>query len=217
MSTDTATAPRLSLVDLYILGDLIAARLGEAWTKADDTTDTQAVSFDHTAGHTISIRRLWDGVGAQTSLRMEGLPTYNAGVVFSDSEGTSDTLLKAIEERLLPAVGGHRPKLQQSGTPHPPKADPQKSAEQAPAGDEPAQDGPDGNEPAQPNNPPTDITAPTAPAAAKPPTKKTPAGKPKTATAATKTTTPRRAPKATGVAPRTAKRATTRKATAASA
>ncbi|MCP3759647.1 hypothetical protein [Streptomyces sp. TBY4] len=117
MSTDTA--PRLSLVDLYILGDLIAARLGDTWTKSDDTTDAEAISFDHTAGHTISVRRLWDGVGAQTSLHMEGQPTYNAGAVFSDSEATSDTLLKAIENRLLPALDGHRPKLQQSGTPPP--------------------------------------------------------------------------------------------------
>ncbi|WP_327303040.1 hypothetical protein OG730_05090 [Streptomyces sp. NBC_01298] len=213
MSTDTA--PRLSLVDLYILGDLIAARLGDTWTKSDDTTDTEAISFDHTAGHTISVRRLWDGVGAQTSLHMEGQPTYNAGAVFSDSEATSDTLLKAIESRLLPALGGHRPKLQQSGTPHPPPdADTAKLTDQAPAGSEPAQDTPTVSETAEPSDPPTHIT-PTAPAATKPPAKakKAPAARPKKATTAAKTTTVGRTAKATGAT----KRATTRTTTTTSA
>ncbi|MFZ3493138.1 hypothetical protein ACODT5_07880 [Streptomyces sp. 5.8] len=212
MSTDTA--PRLSLVDLYILSDLIAARLGDTWTKSDDTTDTEAISFDHTAGHTISVRRLWDGVGAQTSLRMEGQPTYNAGAVFSDSEATSDTLLKAIENRLLPALDGHRPKLQQSGTPHPP---PDADTEQAPAGNEPAQDTPTVNETAKPSDPPTDTT-PTAPPAAKPPAKarKAPAAKPKKAATAAKPTTARHTAKAAG-APRATKRATTRTTTTTSA
>ncbi|MCY0931166.1 hypothetical protein OTB20_34290 [Streptomyces sp. H27-H1] len=208
MSTDTAATPRLSLVDLYILGDLIVSRLGEDWTKPDDTTDTDTVSFDHTAGHTISIRRLWDGVGAQTSLRMEGQPAYNAGVVFSDSAGTSDTLLKAIEERLLPAINGHRPKLQQSGTPHPP---PEADTEKPPAGAETAKDAPADEDPTQPNSPPAE-TAP-APPAAMPSAKKTPAAKPKTAATAKKTTTPRRAAKTTVTTPKTTKRATTRKAT----
>lgn len=213
MSTDTA--PRLSLVDLYILGDLIAARLGDTWTKSDDTTDTEAISFGHTAGHTISIRRLWDGVGAQTSLHMEGQPTYNTGAVFSDSEATGDTLLKAIENRLLPALDGHRPKLQQSGTPHPPpEADTEKPSEQAPAGSEPTQDTPTASETAEQSDPPTHTT-PTAPVATKPPAKakKAPAARPKKAAAAAKTTTVRRTAKATGAT----KRATTRTTTTTSA
>lgn len=213
MSTDTA--PRLSLVDLYILGDLIAARLGDTWTKSDDTTDTEAISFDHTAGHAISVRRLWDGVGAQTSLHMEGQPTYNAGAVFSDSEATSDTLLTAIENRLLPALDGHRPKLQQSGTPHqPPGGDTAKPAEQARAGSEPTQDTPTASETAEQSDPPTHTT-PTAPVAARPPTKakKAPAARPKKAAAAAKTTTVRRTAKATGAT----KRATTRTTTTTSA
>lgn len=212
MSTDTA--PRLSLVDLYILSDLITDRLGDTWTKSDDTTDDEAISFDHTAGHTLSVRRLWDGVGAQTSLLMKGQATYNAGAVFSDSEGTGDTLLKAIEERLLPALDGHRPKLQQSGTPHPPpEANTEELAEEAPAGNEPVQDTPTANETTEPSTPPT-ATTPPAPPAVKPPAKarKTPAAKPKRAATATKATTVRRTAKTTA-APRATKRPSTRTAT----
>ncbi|MFH8635552.1 hypothetical protein [Streptomyces goshikiensis] len=114
------TAARLSLIDLFLLGGLISERLGDAWTRSDNNTDHQAVELRHTAGHTIGIRRLWDGVGAQTFLTSPNHPRYNAGVVFSDTEGASDTLINAIEQRLLPTLDGHRPKLGSNGAPIPP-------------------------------------------------------------------------------------------------
>ncbi|MFD8985398.1 hypothetical protein [Streptomyces sp. NPDC059564] len=195
MSTDTAA--RLSLIDLFLLGDLIAERLGAPWTKADDSGDAQSVEFHHTAGHSIGIRRLWDGIGAQAYLTVPNAPRYNAGVVFSDSEGASDTLINAIEQRLLPALDGHRPKL--GGKP----AEQQEPAEAQPPAGEPTTE--------QPGPPPAETTEPAAPAPAFAP-KKAPT-KPKTAALrATKTASPARS--ATPAKRTTARRPKTAAATA---
>ncbi|MFD9374543.1 hypothetical protein ACFWBH_03220 [Streptomyces sp. NPDC059999] len=181
MATDTAA--RLSLIDLFLLGDLTSERLGDAWTKSDDNTDHQAVEFHHTEGHAIGIRRLWDGIGAQTFLTSPNHPRYNAGVVFSDTEGASDTLINAIEQRLLPSLDGHRPKLGSNGAPIPP---PQEAPAAEPAPETvPQQPAPPAPQTAQPATPEPEKAAPR--------TKKAPPRRPAT-------TAPKRAarkPKAT--------------------
>ncbi|MFE1560338.1 hypothetical protein ACFW6V_35790, partial [Streptomyces sp. NPDC058734] len=81
----------------------------------------KTIHYGHTTGTVLGIRHLWDGAAAQTYLLIEGAPAYNAGVTFHESTSVDDSLMEVITTRLLPAMDGYRPKLRQSGVPHPPK------------------------------------------------------------------------------------------------
>ncbi|MEV6678542.1 hypothetical protein AB0N09_17035 [Streptomyces erythrochromogenes] len=198
----TATSARISLIDLLLLAEPLADRLGPDWTRIETTSDPKTIQYGHTTGTLLGIRHLWDGAAAQTYVLIEGEPTYHAGVTFREDTSVDDSLMDVITTRLLPAMDGHRPKLRQNGTPHPPKdAEPA----EAPAASEqqhtePAADTPESTATGadQPDPAPAaDAREAQAPAKAAPTPKARPRTK-KTATntppaAAKKTATPRRA------------------------
>ncbi|MEU9777160.1 hypothetical protein [Streptomyces sp. NPDC047968] len=117
------TTPRLSLIDLYLLADPIATALGDGWAKDDDApTDERTIRLVHTDGRAIGIRLLWDGIAAQTYAEHPKQQTYNAGAHFVNAEDPLDTLLNTVNLRLIPALHGHRPRLNRGGAPIPPPA-----------------------------------------------------------------------------------------------
>ncbi|MEU7158535.1 hypothetical protein [Streptomyces chrestomyceticus] len=158
--TIEATPFDISLIDLYLLADLITEKLGDGWHKADDSIDPETIHFAHQDGRTFGIRRLWNGSAAQTFARgpEKTGPHYNAACHFTTAEAPLDTLLNTLHLRLFPVFQGHRAKLRYDGTRIP-----------VTTADEPAP-----QQPAQPEAP----AAPTnAPAAGKTTVKKSPAKK----------------------------------------
>ncbi|MFE2852078.1 hypothetical protein ACFXJO_13220 [Streptomyces lavendulae] len=199
MTTDTSA--RISLIDLLLLAEPLGDRLGPDWTRIETTSDPKTIQYGHTTGTVLGIRHLWDGAAAQTYVLIEGEPTYHAGVTFREDTSAHDSLMGVITTRLLPAMDGHRPKLRQNGTPHPPKAaepaeTPAASEQQhtEPAADTPGPtptgaDQPDPTPAAGEPQAQEPVQAAPAPKA-RPRTKKTATGTPPAA--AKKTTAPRR-------------------------
>ncbi len=120
MTTETAQNPAteaapfdISLIDLYLLADLIIEKLGDGWHKADDSIDPETIHFTHQDGRTFGIRRLWNGSAAQTFARgpEKTGPHYNAACHFTTVEAPLDTLLNTLHLRLFPVFQGHRAKL----------------------------------------------------------------------------------------------------------
>lgn len=161
---ETATieaAPfEISLIDLYLLADLIIEKLGDGWHKADDSIDPETIHFAHQDGRTFGIRRLWNGSAAQTFARgpEKTGPHYNAACHFTTVEAPLDTLLDTLHLRLFPVFQGHRAKLRYDGTRIP-----------VTNADEPA--------PQQPAQPEASAAPTNAPAAGKTTVKKSPAKK----------------------------------------
>ncbi|MER7512237.1 hypothetical protein ABTX82_28340 [Streptomyces lavendulae] len=206
MTTDTSA--RITLIDMLLLAEPLADRLGPDWTRIDTTPDPKTIQYGHTSGTVLGIRHLWDGAAAQTYVLIEGQSAYHAGVTFRENTSVDDSLMDIITTRLLPAMDGHRPKLRQNGTPHPPKGT--ETNESPAAGEQPG--------PEAPTAPPTVTGQPApSPVAAEPevqpPADAAPAPKArprarKTATAtppaATKKASPRRTTPRKGKAPTTA-------------
>lgn len=119
MTADTSA--RISLIDLLLLAEPLADRLGPDWTRIETSPDPKTIQYGHTTGAVLGIRHLWDGAAAQTYVRTDGEPAYNAGVTFREDTSIHDSLMAVITNRLLPAMDGHRPKLRQNGTLHQPK------------------------------------------------------------------------------------------------
>ncbi|MEV0373550.1 hypothetical protein AB0I10_27680 [Streptomyces sp. NPDC050636] len=116
--TSTET-PRLSLIDLYLLADPILDAVGEGWSKDDDTPgDEQTIRFAHTDGRTFGLRRLWDGMAAQTFAHdpAQPGPRYNAAAHFTDSEAPLDTLISTLHLRLFPGLADPRRHSSERGT-----------------------------------------------------------------------------------------------------
>ncbi|MFE5717666.1 hypothetical protein [Streptomyces erythrochromogenes] len=195
MTADTSA--RISLIDLLLLAEPLANRLGSDWTRIETTSDPKTIQYGHATGTVLGIRHLWDGAAAQTYVLIEGEPTYHAGVTFREDTSIDDSLMEVITTRLLPAMDGHRPKLRQNGTPQPPKdAEPDESptaGEQRTEADaaEPKPVEADQPDPAPAaGEPEAQTPAKAAPAPkARPRAKKTATG---TSPAAPKKTTPRR-------------------------
>ncbi|GCD35723.1 hypothetical protein OEIGOIKO_03469 [Streptomyces chrestomyceticus JCM 4735] len=184
----------ISLIDLYLLADLIIEKLGDGWHKADDSIDPETIHFAHQDGRTFGIRRLWNGSAAQTFARdpEKTGPHYNAACHFTTAEAPLDTLLDTLHLRLFPVFQGHRAKLRYDGTRIP-----------VTTADEPAP-----QQSAQPETP----AAPTGePAARKTTVKKSPAKKPAPTKPAPKAAAKKPSPAGTGkpAAKRPAKKAST--------
>ncbi|MEU3050821.1 hypothetical protein ABZ705_30705 [Streptomyces sp. NPDC006984] len=181
----TETTPRLSLIDLYLLANPIAAALGDGWAKDDDTpTDERTIRLTHTDGRAIGIRLLWDGIAAQTYAEHPKQQTYNAGAHFVNAEDPLDTLLNTVNLRLMPAFHDHRPKLNRAGTPIPPPTPDADDTHPATPDPQPATS-PDDGKPASDAPAPTE-RKPARRKATKTPSKKTATTPRKRAAASTK-------------------------------
>ncbi|MFH8405351.1 hypothetical protein ACH4FX_11345 [Streptomyces sp. NPDC018019] len=146
---ETEPAPAsLSLIDLYLLADNIVEKLGDGWSKDDDTSDNsdpETIHFAHQDGRAFGIRRLWNGSAAQTFARDPKTPgpRYNAACHFTTTEAPLDTLLDTLLLRLFPVFQGHRAKLRYDRTripaPAPTETTPQQTDQpDTPATSEPA-------------------------------------------------------------------------------
>ncbi|WKV74118.1 hypothetical protein AW27_023025 [Streptomyces sp. PCS3-D2] len=203
------TTARITLINLLLLAEPLADRLGPDWTRIETTPDPKTIQYGHTTGTVLGIRHLWDGAAAQTYVQIDGEPTYHAGVTFREDTSVDGSLMDVITTRLLPAMDGHRPKLRQNGTPHPPK---DAAPDETPATGEQQHTEPDAPQPTPTKADQPDPTPAASEPQAQEPPKAAPAPKARprakkaaasTPPAAAKKTTPRR------TTPRKAKASTT--------